>query len=361
MAKREKTKDNHDATKKRDCGQVEQQQQEPDLSHGSLLEDNKTSRSNQQHLDSTTPSNEDDVVLQPRASKRCSTERSVRHSLSTQLRISSPTPPTKVSVTTVGSESANTTMSSPDAVNSNQEEPSATTTFVKNGNEDGRSLPPKTQDLESALHRVAGIGKEQKDCFSTDEWVTFRVGDAGDASVIASWYRKSRETMESPIKRDNTNAVASTPTPGSPPGSAMAGEGAHSSPNEKKYAATPTFAPADEAPLELWLTDGLGDEDTPPSVHSLLAYVSSSSSSADEETAASSPTLGAIALLTMAWDDNEGVLRVEWLHVDPTAPHAKALERKLWFRLSCIALITSCQKLVVDKACSVGYDYQVES
>jgi hypothetical protein len=190
----------------------------------------------------------------------------------------------------------------------------------------------KVWDLEGAFHHVIRMG----DCDGTDKefltedrskWVTFRAGHTGDVSSLASFYRES-------IVDPN-----STPDKGAD--------------HEKKVSSVP-----DDTPLEVWLADGLGGEDAPPSFFALLADIYS------EDTPKVS-RLGAAAILTLAWEDSSRVLRIEWLHVldNEEIEFANLLERRLWLRLSTLSLLSSCELLVVskDKVPSKAGDQQQRS
>jgi hypothetical protein len=176
----------------------------------------------------------------------------------------------------------------------------------------------KVWDLEGAFHYVIRMG----DCDGTDKefltedrskWVTFRAGHTGDVSSLASFYRES-------IVDPN-----STPDKGAD--------------HEKKVSSVP-----DDTPLEVWLADGLGGEDAPPSFFALLADIYSVDTPKVSQ-------LGAAAILTLAWEDSSRVLRIEWLHVldNEEMEFANLLERRLWLRLSTLSLLSSCELLVVSK------------
>jgi hypothetical protein len=174
----------------------------------------------------------------------------------------------------------------------------------------------KVWDLEGAFHYVIRMG----DCDGTNKefltedrskWVIFRAGHTGDVSSLASFYRQS-------IVDPNC-----TPDKGAD--------------RDKKVSSVP-----DDTPLEVWLADGLGDEDAPPAFFALLADISSVD-------APKVSWLGAAAILTLAWEDSSRVLRVEWMHVDNELEFANLLERRLWLRLSTLSLLSSCELLVVSK------------
>jgi hypothetical protein len=101
----------------------------------------------------------------------------------------------------------------------------------------------------------------------------------------------------------------------------------------------------------MWLAEGLGDEDRPPSVFGLLAEVhheppehevDNTKEDVDKESPGSSSnsssTLGAAVLLTTAWQDDRRVLRVEWYHLE--AAFAPQLAGHVWLRLATLAVWT---------------------
>lgn len=191
---------------------------------------------------------------------------------------------------------------------------------------------PTNWDLETAMHRLVNESDTPKEFLSENTSVSFRVGNAEDASVIATWYREMEDATKGKTAEVATND------------NAIGENGKNDS-------------------LELWLQEGFGDERTPPCIFALLAdlYVKSDHpesrppssceqiSDCDrgvEETV----TLGACALFTLAWEHSQRLLRVEWFHVDPTMVDGEVLGRRLWLRLSSLALMTACQVMVVDSA-----------
>jgi hypothetical protein len=173
--------------------------------------------------------------------------------------------------------------------------------------------------------------------------VTFRVGHAGDASTVANWYRQSCKGQQQQDQDENEKdpELLETKRPVT-----------NASDNNEEVDDSSTSS---SSMLEVWLADGLGDEDTPPSVYCLLANVHKTSSvaSSDESLSSSSKAvnnLGAVAILTLAWAEGERMLRVEWMHVDPKLPSlvASTLTTKVWLRLSTLSLMTACQVLAVD-------------
>jgi hypothetical protein len=193
----------------------------------------------------------------------------------------------------------------------------------------------KVWDLENALLYLVQVDVDAscKEFLSkngeSSTWVTFRVGHAGDASTIANLYRQSKRRN----LQDENPELEIRPT--------------HIEGGEEE---SPTSS---SSMLEVWLADGMGDEDTPPSMYSLMAHVHTASnpSSSSESPKVVTTSLGAISLLTLAWADEERILRVEWMHVDPSLPPevSSTLEQRLWLRLSSLALMTACQVLTVDE------------
>lgn len=172
-------------------------------------------------------------------------------------------------------------------------------------------------DLEVALQRIVRMGDtdESKEYLSLTSWVNFRIGHAGDASALAACYRKSRCATDYHCRDNNCNDNKG----------GLQG------------------APAEDTSLEVMLAEGLGDEDTPPSICALLAHVESDVSAERK--------LGAAALVSTAWEDASRVLRVEWFYVfddEDFADVANLLERRMWLRLSALALMTSCQMLAAN-------------
>ena len=98
---------------------------------------------------------------------------------------------------------------------------------------------------------------------------------------------------------------------------------------------------APSASLEIWLADGLGNEDIPPSLFALMAQVKKSGEG--------SKKLAAVALLTLAWENSTRVLRVEWFQVDPQVEHSRLIERRMWLRLAALSLQTACELHVVGQ------------
>jgi hypothetical protein len=305
----------------------------------------------------------------------------------------------------------------------------------------------------SVLQPTSPTTTTVKEYLSKSTHVTFCVGHAGDASTIASFYRLSQqrplhqeevieeespEQLKSAISTRQPTSQRPLTSPAISSVSALVAHGPGTATNESKCEAngtepsldagsaaasshpvhldttssstsTTATTEGDESPgmLELWLADGLGDEDTPPSVFCLLAYVSSddtdTTSPASQTTGPgpeaattpqtlevstlpaasgtsshhSPPQLGAVAVLTVAWaahDDKVGggvsgevgcsggggggayggrMLRVEWFQVNhllrlESPEVASVLQRRMWLRLSILSRLTGCQLLLVN-------------
>ena len=167
-------------------------------------------------------------------------------------------------------------------------------------------------DVETAISRLVAKDDWTKEKLSNDTSVKFRAGHTGDATAIALFFKQQRRISHTDISR-----------------TAESHEGTYKT-QEGKIESSPS--------LEHWLSEALGDEDTPPSLFSLLAHVSSTSN--DDSQAAKSKQLGAVALLTLNWEDNKRQLRVEWFRVDKDLQESKVLESRIWLRLSALALMT---------------------
>ena len=170
------------------------------------------------------------------------------------------------------------------------------------------------------------IETDEKEFLTKDKstWATFRVGHAGDASTIANWYRKEQRVLQD------------------------------ESPELKKQPED-TEDDGEETTLEISIAEGMGDEGNPPSLYSLVAHVhcldSSESSPKKSPSKTSTKALGAVALMTVAFANDERILRVEWISINSDLPHeaAKTLEQRMWLRLSTLSVMTACQVVTVDR------------
>ena len=167
-------------------------------------------------------------------------------------------------------------------------------------------------DIESAVQLVVKISDGVKEFISDDAWITFRVGHAGDASLLADLMRKSK-TINT-LKNDNNVNADTKKVPG---------------------------VPNEDTPLEVRLADGLGDEDTPPSVFSIMIYINKP---------ANEPQLAGASLFFTRTDQQVKVLQVEFLYVDDQVGElAGIIERRLWLRLCTLAVMLSCEKTILKK------------
>lgn len=239
----------------------------------------------------------------------------------------------------------------------------------------------KIWDMESALLNVvqaSGVAEKEYLTSNKDCWITFRMAHAGDAAPIANWYRQQQDRMaldKAAEEEDDKPEIVVRPS--SPPAAA----------------ATEANVEEEQTPasslLEHWLSEGLGDEDTCPSVYGLMAYVHSTESTtgisnddrmakveeakhsdlndtpdkgndANSKTTTTQPTspvsrhskLAAVVLLTIAWSSGERNLRIEWMSIDhPKGMPSKesvAVQQKVWLRLASLSVMTACQLMAID-------------
>lgn len=196
----------------------------------------------------------------------------------------------------------------------------------------------KVWDIESALLYLVQIEGDFTEYLTHDKstWVTFRVGHAGDASTIASWYRRAKNMEKTDDEDENPEL------------------------DKKPPANTGSEEETTSNMLEVWLADGMGDEGNHPSLFSLIAHVHKAigpaSSAASKESlasrqATSTKYMGAAALLTITFTNNERVLRVEWMgmHPDLSGEVSSVLQQRMWLRLSTVSVMTACQVVEVDR------------
>ena len=194
------------------------------------------------------------------------------------------------------------------------------TTKLKNSGECECGATVRHMDIETSLHRLfqQDVTEER---LSEHTSVLFRVGHAGDAPAIESCYREAQIANRVEVK-------------------VQAEPGDKSKSSERKN----SEQEASSSSLEHWLSEAIGDEDTPPSVFSILADTASSSKEEDMPR----KRLGAVALFTLAWKDSQRMLRLEWFHVDKSLPETRVLKRRMWLRLSALALMTGACLNVTD-------------
>ena len=97
----------------------------------------------------------------------------------------------------------------------------------------------------------------------------------------------------------------------------------------------------EDTSLEIRLAEGLGDEDSPPSIFALLADISNDKD-CDRK-------LGAVALISYGWVDFTSVLRLDFFYIIKDVQFSdisNLLERRMWLRISTLALMT-CNEIVV--------------
>jgi len=209
------------------------------------------------------------------------------------------------------------------------ESPQKMKSGIGNNSRRTRQLAAATapMDLEIALQRVVRMNTTNKpssdeeevssrECLSQDCWVNFRIGHAGDASALASCYHESKQQQQDDVDKSTKEPASNNNA-------------------------------EEDTSLEVRLADGLGDEDTPPVIFALIADVSFQSDG--EKQASEKSILGAAALLSIDRGEDSRVLNVEWLYVsknDKLNAVASLLERRMWLRLSALALMTSCTSLV---------------
>jgi hypothetical protein len=194
----------------------------------------------------------------------------------------------------------------------------------------------KIWDIESALLYLVQVEGDFTEYLTHDKstWVTFRVGHAGDASTIASWYRRAKQMAEEEDEEENPELDIKPARTG-----------------EEEEETTSNM-------LEVWLADGMGDEGNPPSLFSLVAHVHKINESPANDSKESSPSnktttksMGAAALLTITFADKERVLRVEWMGMHPGLSRevTSILQQRMWLRLSTLSVMTACQVVEVDR------------
>jgi len=207
------------------------------------------------------------------------------------------------------------------------------------------SLLPRVWDLESALlyltqSPIVETDGGEKEFLSKKQsnnvpWVSFRVGHAGDVSTIANWYRQSilldmpePEFLE--VKRTT--------------------EDGDDDDESKEEETSPSSM------LEVWLAEGLGDEDNPPAVHALIVQVHQEQKDREEEDDDETKimtTIGGVVLLTIGWEGEcERVLHIPWIHFDThnlPQPTVRLLERRTWLRITTLSQMISCEAIHIDE------------
>ena len=173
----------------------------------------------------------------------------------------------------------------------------------------------RTLDLEVSLQRIIHLGEkeESKEYLSKTKWVHFRIGHASDASAIANFHRGSKTNRSNEYSAIDSKVNISS------------------------------LSQKEDTSLEVRLADGLGDEDSPPSIFALLADVV-----CDDD---DDRKLVAATVFSSGWEASAKILIVKMFYVSDEVQDsdiAELLERRMWLRLSAIALMTS-NELIVER------------
>ena len=246
-------------------------------------------------------------------------------------------------------------------------------------------------------------------------WITFRPAHAGDASTIAQWYRRQRsENLRNRSQRQKSRSSSSNekenikeeverdveepeidikPSRSSSSNdevgcfSCRLNSSNNDDTNDDSIDNQKNFNSSDDADdeedglpssllqLEHWLAEGLGDENTCPFVHGLLAYVNRHSKEGThdpelvDEMNAPVPKasnhidgysgcnqnknrLAAVVLMSLSWAFGKRNLRIEWISFDSSILENKeegsSLRQKVWLRIHMLSAMTACQAISVD-------------
>lgn len=176
-----------------------------------------------------------------------------------------------------------------------------------------KSSNRRVLDLEVSLQQIVNLGKkdESKEYLSKTKWVQFRVGHASDASTLATFYRESKRNKgDEHLASDDKVSLSN-------------------------------LSQREDTSLENRLAEGLGDEDSPASIYALLAEVVCDDGG-DRK-------LVAAALISSGWEDSAKVMIVKMFYIsdeENDSDIAGLLERRMWLRLSGLALMTSNEMIV---------------
>jgi hypothetical protein len=182
--------------------------------------------------------------------------------------------------------------------------------------------------------------------------IQFRIGNAGDASRLASLYRRQQEQLSS--NPAVSSPVSKTSNTGNDPFHYRKNSSSHSL--------------SEYTSLEVRLAEALGDEDTPPFVYALMALeipntpsvtaaAASGSNDSQQSASTASPPHGneddtlvrAAALCYIeGLEDDRRVLHVAWMHVDVAWEGAALLEQHVRMRLTALSYMKRCTQLVFD-------------
>ena len=242
-----------------------------------------------------------------------------------------------------------------------------------------------------------------------NSWITFRAAHAGDASTIAQWYRKQRSDSRRRKRKSRHRDNDKEPKKHEPSTRTTTQESDEREPEEaelEKQSLRPSSSNEEEVlrknnsndstidgedveeetvssalQLEHWLAEGLGDENTCPFVHGLMAYVhrspqkengekEKSTNAKTADVTVTSPStiksdsndgtrlgdesrhLAAVVLMSLSWAHGKRNLRIEWMSIDSTfigRNEGIALRQKVWLRIHTLSSMTSCQAISVDE------------
>lgn len=304
--------------------------------------------------------------------------------------------------------------------------------LVQIGGHNRRNIPVESNTTHKNSTTNDGCDNVRREFLTTDEdasFITFRIAHAGDAASIASLYRKQKSadclldhryyrqvtppTHKDEEEKEDTAIVDHEEDPeidkceqsnrnnnvGVDEEAYSTNDQQHNSNNNKNDSnsidindsSSNTLDDEDESlQLEHWLSEGLGDEITCPSVYGLLAYVHRSSSSSfrdtnndattennvheeeedsrekhrsnemnnDKERSLnnSSGTLNAVVLMSLAWSSGQRNLRIEWMLFDSEfqstssihPDEASVVKQKVWLRINTLSVMTGCQAISID-------------
>jgi hypothetical protein len=326
-------------------------------------------------------------------------------------------------VNTIASVPASTGCTNVDSKKSKSIVAKATAKIKENTkNDDNSNIGKISLDIENALHHIVQLSDGIQEPVSSDGTVliSFRVGHAGDAAVLAKLIRQSSSSSSSSSsiltndKNDNNNVDNNNDTKKN---KIERNENPNDNCKEREEdkqqhqqdtadsATTPVAITAIGSPitsagttllnsnedttLEVRLADGLGDEDTPPSVFALIVDVTTTKTAKSDKgidqdgqkdsfhknnnstiltttvAASNTSTMVGAALLSTLMIEQTKVLLVEWMDIvfdDKTTSNILdndstilkgIIERRLWLRLCTLSIILSCERIVIQ-------DYQPE-
>jgi hypothetical protein len=257
-------------------------------------------------------------------------------------------------------------------------------------------------DVENALHQVIQVSEGIHEYISNNgTFISFRVGHAGDASALAELIRKSLllvrndcsdssviESSNSNNKRDNHigSQNEENQQPADPITTTTTGTAASTTTiSSSTTLATTAVNSNEDTTLEVRLADGLGDEDTPPSVFALIVDITTRNDNNNENNSSqnkaksnnkcnnnknsndhksTSPpprsisNMAGAALISISIVEQTKILLVEWLDViidtialdnDTMNVLKGIIERRLWLRLCTLCILLFCERIVMQE------------